>query len=223
VTEKEAVRTASRRSRLYLDALRAGDGSGAYRVAERALDEGIGLPSLYQRVVTPAMHAIGTLWETGALTVADEHMATALTNRVLAAMRPPPTVTVEAPRDDAPPPARAILAAVEGERHALGLRMASDILEDNGLRVTYLGADVPTDALLQAVDSLAPDLLVLAATMSTLAPRLEEVASSVRQAHPGVELLLGGQAAFREVAGAALIQDFEALPGWVSRLQGRGG
>lgn len=214
------MRTAERLSRLYLDALRAGDGPGAYRIVQRALDEGLELPALYQRVVAPAMHAIGSLWETGALTVADEHLATALTNRVLAALRPPLHVAVEPAGDDAPPPRRAILAAVEGERHALGLRMASDILEDSGLRTIYLGSDVPTSALLQAVDSLAPDLLALAATMTSLAPRLDEVATAVRRDHPEIALMVGGQAASEGVAGAVLIEDFELLPEQVPHPQG---
>jgi cobalamin-dependent methionine synthase I len=37
------------------------------------------------------------------------------------------------------------LAAVEGEHHALGLRMAGYILELAGFEVIYLGADVPLD------------------------------------------------------------------------------
>jgi methanogenic corrinoid protein MtbC1 len=215
--KKEAVGSAARLSRLYLEALRAGDGPGAYRIASRALREGMGVPRLYQRVVAPAMHEIGKLWEAGALTVADEHLATALTNRVLSALRPP--FRVDTGEAGTPTRGRVMLAAVEGEQHALGLRMASDILEDAGFQTIYLGADVPTDALLQAVRSLSPDLLALTATMSVLAPRLEEVSSSVRQAHPRIKLLIGGQAASPRVAGGTLVQSFELLPGRVLRPQ----
>jgi|GEM_PF-1147641 len=198
-------RETERLSRLYLEALRAADGPGAYRVAAGALREGMTTPRLYQRVIAPAMHEIGELWEQGALTVADEHLATALTNRVLAALRPAPVEAV------APRQGRALFAAVEGEQHALGLRMAADILEDAGYDPVYLGADVPTEALLQAVESLAPDLVALAATMSTLAPRLEAVAGEVRRAHPRLGLLIGGQAASSRIDGATLVQDLELL------------
>lgn len=197
--------TAGRLSRLYLDALRAGDGPGAYRVAARALGAGLQLPELYQQVIAPAMHEIGTLWETGALTVADEHLSTELTNRVLEALRPPPGSRGKTK-------GRALLAAVEGERHALGLRMTADILEDNGFETLYLGADVPTAALLQAVTVVKPDLVGLGATLSALAPCLEEVSGAVREARPGVELLIGGQAASPRIAGGTLVQSFELLP-----------
>jgi MerR family transcriptional regulator, light-induced transcriptional regulator len=210
--EKDATGTAARLSRLYLEALRAGDGPGAYRVALRALREGMSMPGLYQRVIAPAMHEIGTLWELGALTVADEHMATELTNRVLAALRPAPRVEGSGGEAGEAGKSRAVLAAIEGERHALGLRMAADILEDNGFETVYLGADVPTDALLQAVAVMTPDLVVLAATMPELGSRLEEVAATVRESHPQVELLIGGQAASPRVAGGTLIESLELLP-----------
>jgi methanogenic corrinoid protein MtbC1 len=195
-----------------LEALRAGDGPGAYRIASRGLREGLAVPGLYQRVIAPAMHEIGTLWARGALTVADEHQATELTNRVLAALRPSPGIGGNLGGASTAARSRAVLAAVEGERHALGLRMAADILEDNGFETIYLGADVPTDALLQAVAVTDSALVVLAATMPTLTPRLEEVAGTVRQTHPRVELLVGGQAASPRIAGGTLVESLELLP-----------
>lgn len=206
------LRTASRLSRLYLEAVRAADASRAYQIAASALAQGMTTPELYQRVIAPAMHQVGALWEKGVLTVADEHLATALTHRVLASLRPQVGVEVPADEHDAPPGGRVMLAAVEGEQHALGLRMAADVLEDAGFQVVYLGADVPTDALLQAVASLSPDLLALSATMPGLAPRLEEVADEVRGAHPGVNLLLGGQAASSRPAAGTMVPDLELLP-----------
>lgn len=198
-----------RLSRLYLEALRAGDGPGAYRIALRAFGEGMDVPGLYQRVVAPAMHRVGDLWEAGALTVADEHRATELTNRVLAALRPAPG---EAEDGSGAGRGRALLATVAGERHALGLRMAADIIEDNGFETIYLGADVPSDTLLRAVSVTGPDLVVLAATMPELAPELEEVADAVGERHPEVELMLGGQAASPRISGGTLIQNLELLP-----------
>ena len=103
-----------------------------------------------------------------------------------------------------------MLAAVEGEQHALGLRMAADILEDAGFHTIYLGADVPTDALLQAVSTFSPDRLVLSATMPELAPRLAEVSDSLRKSHPRLGLLVGGQAA-GEIEGGTPVKDLEAL------------
>jgi MerR family transcriptional regulator, light-induced transcriptional regulator len=202
---------AARLARVYLDSLRAADGRGAYRVGRRALEEGIELPVLYQRVITPAMHEIGALWERGAITIADEHLATAITHRVLAALRPPIQVEFPHASESAKKP-RAVLAAVEGEQHALGLRMAGDLLEDAGFHAVYLGADVPTEALLQAVASLAPDLLALSATMPEAGLKIREVEESLSSASPEVRLLIGGQAAAPRVSTrGAVVEDLEQL------------
>lgn len=204
-TKREHGRGAARLSRLYLEALRAADAPGAYRIVAGALREGMTTPELYQRVIAPAMHKIGELWARGAITVADEHLATALTNRVLAALRHPPGETTTPGRG------RALLAAVEGEQHALGLRMAADLLEDAGYETVYLGADVPTEALLQAVEIFSPSLVALTATMATLAPQLEAVAGELRRAHPHLDVLVGGQAAPPRIDGGTLVRDLELL------------
>lgn len=214
----EALRSASRLSRLYLDAVRAADASGAYRIASNARAQGMSTSELCQRVIAPAMHEIGELWAKGALTSADEHLATALTHRVLAALRPPGRVEASAEGQGGAGGRRVMLAAVEGEQHALGLRMAADVLEDAGFHAIYLGADVPTEALLQAIASLSPELLALSATMPELAPRLQEVAAIVRDAHPRIGLLIGGQAASPPSAGGTVVQDLEALIEGAMRL-----
>lgn len=208
----QADQSAVRLSRLYLDAVRAADAPGAFRVAAGALAGGMTIPEVYQRVITPAMHQIGELWAKGALTVADEHLATSLTHRVLAALRPPVWVGRGSEDDSGASKRRVMLAAVEGEQHALGLRMAADVLEDAGFETIYLGADVPIGSLLQALDSLSPDMLGLSATMPELALELDQVAAAVRRSHPRLQLLIGGQAASPRISGGTLVRDLEILP-----------
>ncbi|HET7417335.1 MAG TPA: B12-binding domain-containing protein [Solirubrobacterales bacterium] len=187
-----ATERAGKLARAYLEALRAADAPGAYKIASGALAEGMSLSALYQQVIAPAMYEVGRLWEKGAITVADEHLATALTHRVVAALRPPSSVGGPSGAVGGMP--RAILAAVEGEQHALGLRMAADVLEDAGYQTIYLGADVPTGALLQAVDTFSPDLVGLSATMPESRKLLEDAVARIRKGHPHLQLLIGGRA-----------------------------
>lgn len=199
-----------RLSRVYLDALRANDAAGAYRVASRALAEGMSPATLYQSVITPAMHELGRLWEKGAITIADERLATVLTHQVLGALRPPAFADQDFEADSTKP--RAMLAAVQGEQHALGLRMAADLLEDLGFQTLYLGADVPTEALLLAVEELSPDLLGLSATMPESTPRLEDTVSRMSGAHPRLSVMVGGQASASPQLGEATpVDDLELL------------
>lgn len=205
----EAARNAARLSRLYLEALRAVNAAGAYQVAAAALENGMSLSALYQRVITPAMYEIGELWEKGVVTVADEHAATVLTHRVLAGLRPPGEMSLDEAGGSARP--RAVLAAVEGERHALGLRMVADVLEESGYGAICLGADVPTEALFQSLTAFSPSLLVLSATMPELAPTLESVAGRARRENPQLEVIVGGQAVLAN-SPVPSIPDLDSLP-----------
>jgi diguanylate cyclase (GGDEF)-like protein len=201
-----------RLSRAYEDALRVADAAGAERVARQGLSEGLSVAGLYQRVIAPAMWRIGTLWEQGALSVADEHLATALTHQVMAGIYGPSL-------GHKLMPGRVLLAAVEGEQHALGLRMAADVIELAGYETIYLGADVPTADLLQVVTARAPDLVALAATMPDSATALDRAITGIQDADPSLSVLFGGQGArARQGNGeAVLVQDLERLPAAVRR------
>jgi diguanylate cyclase (GGDEF)-like protein len=176
-------------------------------VARQGLIEGLSVAGLYQRVIAPAMWRIGTLWEQGEISVADEHLATALTHQVMAGIYGPSL-------GHKVMPGRVLLAAVEGEQHALGLRMAADVIELAGYETIYLGADVPTADLLGVVTARAPDLVALAATMPDSATALDRAITGIQGADPSLSVLFGGQGArARQGNGeAVLVQDLERLP-----------
>ena len=207
---READKATRRLSRTYQDALTVADAEGAGRVARQALGEGMGVAGLYQRVIAPAMWRIGDLWEEGAISVADEHLATALTHQAMAGIYGPSLGHKAVP-------GRVLMAAVDGERHALGLRMAADVIELAGYETIYLGADVPLADLLQAVENRSPDLVCLSATIPSSTPALDRAITEIRRANPGLVVLYGGQGAqLREDDDrAVLVPGLEQLLGAV--------
>lgn len=141
-----------------------------------------------------------------ALTVADEHLATALTHQAMAGIYGPSL-------GHKARPGRILMAAVEGEQHALGLRMATDVIELAGYETIYLGADVPTVDLLQAVAARSPNLVGLSATMPGSTTALERATAEIRRLNPNLIVLFGGQRAQprREHDGAVLVRSLEQL------------
>jgi methanogenic corrinoid protein MtbC1 len=97
------------------------------------------------------MRTIGELWVRDEITVADEHLA-AITYRAL-------NVISAAARSPEPTRQRVMLAALEEERHVVGLQMVADTLVAAGFDVMALGADVPLEALLAAIARYAPAVL----------------------------------------------------------------
>jgi MerR family transcriptional regulator, light-induced transcriptional regulator len=201
-------------SRTYGDALRAADGAAAERVALECLREGIGIEALYGRVIAPAMWRIGCLWEEGVITVADEHLATALTHRVMA------SAYGSSFGHATTRPGRILLAVVEGQRHALGLRMAADVLELGGYEVNYLGEDVPLDALIDAIESRQPDLIGLSSTLTQANASLRVAVPQLQGRFPEVPILLGGQGVPSELLQDGRVIQIPGVEGLVATVEG---
>jgi methanogenic corrinoid protein MtbC1 len=172
----------------FLDALLLGSARDAEAAVRGALDSGLAPPEVHVRVVAPAMRTVGELWARDEITVADEHLATAITYRALnvisAAAGDPPEATRQ----------RVMLAALEEERHVVGLQMVADTLTAAGFDVMALGADVPLDALLAAIARYAPAVLGLSVTMPS-GPRLAAALARIREVDPALAILVGGAAA----------------------------
>ena len=174
-------------SERYGLALLEADATAAERVVREAYDEELPIGVIHASVVTPAMHRIGVLWERGEIGVAHEHLATQISLRVLALLRELFRVTRQRGEH------RAMLAAVEGEHHVVGLEMAGDLLEDAGYDVVMLGPDVPTSALEDIVIEHKPALVAISVTMSTAAANLSRAVDAARAADPAAAVIIGGR------------------------------
>ena len=95
---------------------------------------GLGSSAFTRRVVAPLLVEVGRRWSDGRLTVADEHLCSvALRNLLASVIRTRPMA----------PATSVLLATPSGERHEFGLLLVALTLLDGGLRVHYLGVDLP--------------------------------------------------------------------------------
>jgi methanogenic corrinoid protein MtbC1 len=169
----------------FREALVAGDQRQAELVALEAVAMGLPVADLYVDVITPALYAVGSGWERGELTVADEHLATGIVEWVMA------RVARSATRMPARSRERVLLAGAELEGHVVGLRMLADLIEGAGFDVRYLGAAVPVDALIDITRRLEPRIVALTASSATPATPLVEAVEGLLRLD-GVDVVLGG-------------------------------
>jgi DNA-binding transcriptional MerR regulator len=105
------------------------------------------------QVILPYLSELGERWACAELGVGDEHFASNLiSGRLLGLAR----------RWDDGDGQRALLACPPGEQHTMGLLCFGLALRMHGWRITYLGADTPTDAIAQVAESVLPAQIVLA-------------------------------------------------------------
>jgi len=159
--------------------------------ANAILDDAIArftVEAVISRVLLPVLQTIGTRWQSGEISVAEEHFATALLRgRMLALGRNwgvgrGPLV---------------VLACPPGELHDLGLIAFGLLLRERGWRVALLGADTPIETIADAVAKLRPDAVVLAAV--TPEP-FKAVAAEIRRLAGETTVLIGGEGSGAKLA-----------------------
>ncbi len=157
----------------FLNCLIKSDKTTAREEIEKAIEDGVSLEDIYQEVFQKVLIKIGDLWHQGKISVAQEHFSTALVQNIMGQLYP---LIFSRPRID-----RSVVACCIGnELHEMAARMVCDILEMKGWDSLYLGAGVPQQSLLSALQEHNPDLLVLSVTMPIYLEQCREVISDLQ-------------------------------------------
>ncbi|WFE66322.1 cobalamin-dependent protein [Micromonospora sp. WMMD714] len=119
----------------FLARLAEADEFGAIEVATGLLDAGVPAERVLLELVAPAQSEVGERWARNEWSVAQEHAATHISERVVAA--------ITAYTDPRPTRGRIVVACMDGEWHALPPRLVAEVLRLRGWQVTFLGASVP--------------------------------------------------------------------------------
>jgi methanogenic corrinoid protein MtbC1 len=162
------------------------DAAGLQEVLERAAVT-LGVPDFLETVAVTTLEDIGHGWSEHSVSVAQEHMATAVFRRLLGWL-----LGVFQIRSASH---RLVVATPSGETHELGALMAAIIAAAEGWGVTYLGPDLPVEELLGAVGQAGADAVALSIVHAD-APGLLTALRQTRDGLPSrVVLLLGGAGA----------------------------
>mgnify|MGYP000591133585 CR=1 FL=1 len=185
----------------YFDALLAGDGEQCRQVVEAWLERDPDLRGLYEGLFRRALYAVGKMWEHGQVSVATEHFATAMTERMLTLVYPRLFSGRHSGKS-------ALVTCAANEHHQVGAKMVADMFEMHGWRCWFLGAATPLQEILDLIGDKRPDVVALSLTLYFNADALYAMAEAIRKAFPDQPMLVGGQAF--EHGGA---ERFERMPG----------
>jgi MerR family transcriptional regulator, light-induced transcriptional regulator len=141
-----------------------------------------------QDVVLPYLHRLGERWETGEISVAQEHFASNLLRGRLLGL-------AQGWGQGQGP--GAILACLPGEHHELGLLVFGVALRRRGWRITYLGTNSPIGAVADTARSLRPAVVVL---LSINPDNFLNHAQQIEQLAKQAQVVIAGSGATPEVA-----------------------
>jgi MerR family transcriptional regulator, light-induced transcriptional regulator len=144
--------------------------------------------TVLQEVILPYLHRLGERWESGEVSVAQEHFASNLLRGRLLGL-------AQGWGQGRGP--GAILACVPGEQHELGLLAFGVALRRRGWRITYLGTNSPIDAVAYTSRSLVPAVVVL---LSINPQGFLDHAREIHQLAKQVPVMIAGTGATPEAA-----------------------
>ena len=172
------------------DALDAFDEADAHAAFD-SLVSALSVDALVQQAVIPYLEQLGSRWERGEASVAQEHFASnVIRGRLLGLARGWGQGTGP----------RALLACAPGEQHDLPLVCFGLALRARGWRITYLGPDTPIETLAELVGALRPRIVVVSAS---LPERLEPALPGLRRLAANTRLIVAGPGATPEYAERA--------------------
>ena len=151
------------------------------------LDDEFEVKQLYDEILKRSLYNIGELWETGKITVATEHLASAIVETILSEVYFKIITKNKIKKS-------VVLTCTENEFHQIGIKMVSDIFEKNGWHIHFLGANTTTEELFSLIKSVQPDVLAISLSIPFNLPTLEKMLVKIRNQFPELYILVGGQA-----------------------------
>jgi methanogenic corrinoid protein MtbC1 len=179
--------------RAFLAAILSGQRQAALGIVEEALRNGARHVDIYADVITESLRSIGSLWEQNKISVAQEHMASAIAQYVIA-MIYPRLVPISPSRGNM------VVTGVSGEQHQIGANLVADALEENGWTVRFLGTNLPHSTILSTIEEISADVLCISATLVANLPSAADLIKVVRRklGEKAPRIVVGG-AAYRIV------------------------
>jgi len=168
-------------------ALLAGNEAGVEATLAEARHQGGDLAEVARDLIGPALDELGFMWHAGDVSIAEEHLATALISRAITRQAAP----LPAPPLGAP---RLLLSCLAGEFHELGVRIVAEVARSAGWQAEVLGANTPREAAIRFIAVHRPAAVGLSLALTAHLAECIRTVEEIRKVSPSTKILVGGYA-----------------------------
>ncbi len=187
---------------VYFNALLKGDKYQCSQVVHALVNAQMDVRYVYEHLFKPAMYEVGNLWERNKITVATEHMASAITESIMNELYGSIAFNGSTSKS-------VVVTCIESELHQIGARMISDVFELNHWQVKFLGANTPNSELVNFLCLNQPAMLAISVSLYFNLPTAEELIMMVREHFQLLPIVVGGQAFSR--GGHEIVAKFNGV------------
>jgi len=172
------------------------DFDAVVEAAKEAMDAGVDPQTAITDGMVPGMTIIGEKYETGEYFLSELVVSGEVMKEGLKVINP------YIKGGSAKKLGEVVIATVEGDNHDLGKNIVTTLLGVQGFEVVDLGADVPTDEIINAVKERKPDILGLSALLTVTMPKMGEAIEALKVAdlREKVKVIIGGSPVTSEFA-----------------------
>ena len=204
----------------YLFSLLAGQRRQCSDIVHRLVSQGLPIRRLHVDLFQASMHEVGELWASNQISVATEHVATAVTEGLLNEL----SLDV-ASRDRVGKVV--MVGAIQPELHQVGGKIVADTFEMYGWDSLYIGANTPLNDLVRMVRETKPHLVALSLAVYFNLSGLRAAIEGLRRESPTPPVIVGGrgfQAGGAEIANqystVSYVPSLDELDVYIRRFGG---
>ena len=140
---------------------------------------------LYE-IVQPILYNIGSLWEKGKISEADEHYATNVIRKMLHHLSHIQSEKIKS--------TSVVTYAISSEKHTIGIEMLNTYLQYHNIGTIYLGSNVPFESIIDVIDKQKPDSVLISVTLDAYLHNLSRhIKDLIERFGSDLRIIVGGQ------------------------------
>lgn len=180
----------------YMEALLGGDKKTCTNICLSMLESGVDISKIYQNIIGKSLIQTGTLWEKGDLDIWKEHMISEFSKDIICILH--------SRYKHGHKINKTLIGLTPGsEIHNIGLKMVCSIFELAGWNSLYLGSNIPTLSVLNAIEAYKPEVIALSITNPDHLESAKHLVEAIRKHCPPDTLSI--------IAGGAGLHNTDAL------------
>lgn len=184
----------------YLNALLDGDKKQCSQIVQKLINNNVGMKEIFMELFQRSMYRIGLLWEKERCTIADEHIATKITEGLIELVSNSFTNEKRIGK-------LALITCIDKEFHDLGARMVAGYFEASGWNTIFAGSNTPEQDIIHIIKEKQPDIVGISIGFYININRLIKLVQVIKENFPEQEILVGGQALSEEHTGFLSVYD----------------
>ncbi|MBA4406773.1 cobalamin-binding protein [bacterium] len=184
----------------YLNALLDGDKKQCLQIVQNLVKNDVNMKEIYLELFQRSMYRIGMLWEKERCTIADEHIATKITEGLI-------EFVSNSFINDKRSGKLALITCIDKEFHDLGARMVAGYFEASGWNTIFAGSNTPEQDIIHLIKEKKPDIVGISSSFYININRLIKLVQLIKESFPDQEILVGGQSLSEEHSNILSVYD----------------